>query len=542
MSPSFRDALEQLRQLLEPLAERFELDDPGRGLVAVIPVVGGTFIHPLSRATIPWLTVYGAGPDMVKILEPRFLRTLPRMPVAGAIHPSQFCAYVAKSLSQRLGELGAVRDKVAALGISVDLEHDVLRLQGRVELRGIRVRVTAGSAEALVVTALGERDLAGMIPRPERTLALTAAPTRDLDELARLVDRLEARLRGEAPAAAEPAPASAGTPPPAQLSPWDTPPAPVPPTPAQPVSPAQSAHQSEAPAAFSTPAEYVPRAQEVPAAGQPVEAAGATDVESVAAGAPPALPAMDAPAPPAPVATEASAPESVVPAGPGGGGPPGAGDGEEDVLELTEPVEDEAQPTPGGTPQRESARPGPDPHAGKPQQDEPAGQTMQAQAGHAEQPVQAEPVGQGVQAGEQAPADQQAEAWRVAQPVVPQQVAQQPAGRQPAVQQPLVQQPAPAPQQAARPAADASPGAVPIRELFDKLGSEAEVTAHASRLRLVVPVRIVQGAYTFYLEQAGPTSFKGVLQSPSGTRHPVAFDLRGIEDIKEIVDRVLMGR
>jgi hypothetical protein len=52
----------------------------------------------------------------------------------------------------------------------------------------------------------------------------------------------------------------------------------------------------------------------------------------------------------------------------------------------------------------------------------------------------------------------------------------------------------------------------------------------------------VQGLYTFYLEQRGPTQFKGFLISPQGTRHAVEFNLSNIEDIKQVFDRIVLGR
>ena len=94
----------------------------------------------------------------------------------------------------------------------------------------------------------------------------------------------------------------------------------------------------------------------------------------------------------------------------------------------------------------------------------------------------------------------------------------------------------------ATPPPEESLGALNIKKLHDVLGSDAEISGFGGKLRLVVPLKVVQGLYTFYLEQRGPTQFKGFLVSPQGTRHTVEFDLRQIEDIKEVFDRVVLGR
>ena len=98
----------------------------------------------------------------------------------------------------------------------------------------------------------------------------------------------------------------------------------------------------------------------------------------------------------------------------------------------------------------------------------------------------------------------------------------------------------PVPESSSEP--EESLGALNIKKLHDILGNDAEISGFGGKLRLVVPLKVVQGLYTFYLEQRGPTQFKGFLISPQGTRHTVEFDLRNIEDIKQVFDRVVLGR
>ncbi len=330
----------QLRNRLEPLVDRFELDDPDRGLVAVVTVVGGVFIHPLTRKPIQALKIYGAGPDRVKIAEPPFLRSLPRIPIEGLIHPAQFCALVAKTLSEFLEAMGKIRDKLSAMGISMELEYHVLRLLGRVELQGLRIKVTASRPGVLIVTTVGENELSGSLPREQRTLILKNEPTGDLDQLARLVASLNQQLKRNT---------------------------------------LESMEQSM---------------------GIMEPETAKRDVSG--------------------------------------------------VFELTETIED----------------------------DEPTAELPVAPAG----------------------------------PAAPEHPQEKPLGT------------------------------IGLRKLLDRLGFDAEITAYGNRLRLMVPLKVVQGEYVFYLEQRGPTRFVGVLHSPAGTRHPVEFDLKEIMDIKEVFDRVVMGK
>ena len=394
---SAREALEQLRGLLTKLVDMFELDDPGQGLVGVVSVIGGTFLHPLTREPIEQLKIYGAGADRVKIAEPKFLRSLPTIPVANLTHPSQLCAGVAKTLSEFLSELGKIRNQTKALGLDLDLEHDMLRLRGKAEIDEIPVEIVTRHPDKLVLVVVGEHSLHGKIPREERTLTVSGDAAAQQETLAALVRSLDERVRLTALENVE-----------RKLGLDDQPP---PPEPAS--------------------VEEPPKEEEIPTA-----------------------PPAPEPAPPPSLDTQSFA--SVT----------------SEVLELTETVETtgetEAQPALGGF--------------------QPSSQSE----GQAESP----------------PA--------------------------PAAPSAVPQSGAPAPEE--------SLGAVDIKKLFDVLGNDAEVSAHGGKLRLVVPLKVVQGLYTFFLEQRGPTQFKGFLVSPQGTRHAVEFDLRNIEDIKQVFDRVVLGR
>lgn len=362
---SAKDDLVLLRSMLEPLVDRFELDDPMRGLVGVVTVVGGVFMHPLTRIPIRMLKIYGAGRDQVKIAEPVFLRSLPRIPVERLTHSSQLCARVAKTLSQALGELGTVREQVSAMGITMDLEYHALRLLGRVELQGMRVKVVTSRPGELIVTSLGDTNISGLVPREQRTLKLKNEPTTDLDELAKLVTALNKHFKRKA---------------------------------------LEDMEQSLG---------IQPGPEEAPAPRVVQELARETS----------------------------------------------------GVVELTETVEEEEET--------------------------------------AELPV-----------APAAPEPEQAQA-----------PAQKPAQT-------------PTPAQAPEP----SLGALGLRRLLDCLGFDAEISAHGNKLRLMVPLKVIQGEYVFFLEQRGPTHFVGVLHSPRGSRHLVEFDLAKTTDIKEVFDRVVMGK
>jgi hypothetical protein len=580
--------LEQLRGLLAPLVETFELDAPKRGLVATIPVQGGTFFHPLTRATIARLRVYGAGRDRVKIHEPAFLRSLPRVAVVGLEQPAQFCAAVARMLGEALGELGRIRDQVAGLGIRLDLEHDVLRLRGRTELQGIQVELVASQPGQLELVALGTHTLA-LLEREARTLKLSGQAPADLDALATMVHGLDERVRRDAfeqmedklglldeldaavaavadepPAAADPRPAvaqppaAAGQPPaaaPAEPvidlgSGWGEPP-PVEPRAAEPppVEPQAVEPQAVEPPPAEPPPAEPPPAEPPPAEPQAAEPPPAEPppVEPQAVEPPPAEPEPVEPEPTEPEPTE---PEPVEP-------------------EPIEPEPIEPEPIEPEPVEPEPIEPEPlEPQPVEPQPVEP--QPVEPQPVEPEpiepEPIEPEPLS--TQPGEQA-----AEVVELTEAVEEDAAAvvesrPGPAGPGPA---PAVQPAAAAAaggdesrgedkgaDKAAAAGGDESRGedkgadkaaaadqaplpGLQLGYLFEATGADTEVSAHRGRLRLKVPFRVVQGQYTFYLEQVGPKQFTGFLVSASGTRHPVTVDFTAIMDIKEVFDRVMLG-
>lgn len=95
---------------------------------------------------------------------------------------------------------------------------------------------------------------------------------------------------------------------------------------------------------------------------------------------------------------------------------------------------------------------------------------------------------------------------------------------------------------AAPPAPEESAGALKLQELAERLGLEAEISAQGGRLRLVIPMKSLQGLYTFYMEQRAGTVFTGTLVSAKGSRIPVSFDLRTILDLKQVFDQAVLGR
>lgn len=346
--------LQQLRSLLVPLVDSFEIDDPSRGLLALVPVVGGTFVHPLSRQTITELKIYGAGKDKVKILQPVFLRSLPAFSVLGFSHPSQLCAAVAKMLGETLGALGKLRDEIASMGISLDLEHDILRLRGNIEIHNTMVEVVTRMPDSLMLTQLGAASIHAIEPSA-RTLVLSRNAQNDLDELARMVHKLQAIIDS-----------------PKQQNPT----------------------------------------QERPAQGRFAE-------------------------------------------------------GTSDVMILTELVEEEPSPDTG----KPALEPVP-----KPEKKSNSDKNIDGEQGQIEQGPQ-----------DQLPA-------------------------------------------------------LRIDYLFEMTGADTEIWAHMGRLRLKIPFKVVQGEYVFYLEQVEQKQFKGVLVSPQGTRHPVDVDFTSIMDIKEVFDRIMLGK
>jgi hypothetical protein len=361
----------------------------------VVSVIGGTFLHPLTREPISQLKVYGAGADRVKIAEPRFLRSLPTISVAGLTHPSQLCAGVAKALSGFLSELGKLRNQTKALGLDLDLEHDVLRLRGRAEIDEIPVEIVSRHPDKLMLVVVGDNSLHVKIPREERTLTVAGDPAALKETLAALVRSLDERVRRSA------------------------------------------LENVERKLGLD---EQSPETAPVLEGGWNEQAPEPIKEEEI-----PTAPPAPQPAPPPSLDTQSFM--SVT--------------GE--VLELTETVE--------ATGEAEALPPQPAPE----------------------------------------PAAEHSEAASADVSVV-------------------------------TPPPEESMGALNIKKLHDVLGSDAQISGFGGKLRLVVPLKVVQGLYTFYLEQRGPTQFRGFLVSPQGTRHAVEFDLRQIEDIKQIFDRVVMGR
>ena len=417
MNPaSTREALEQLRSQLVKLVDMFELEDLDRGLVGVVSIIGGTFMHPLTREPISQLKVYGAGSDRVKIAEPRFLRSLPVISVAGLTHPSQLCAGVAKALSGFLSDLGKLRNQTKTLGLNLDLEHDVLRLRGKAEIDEIPVEIMSQHPDKLVLVMVGGNALHAKIPREERTLTVTGDPAAQKETLAGLVRSLDERVRLSALESVE-----------RKLGLDDQPP--------EPASPPVLEGGWGEPVKEPEPEPEPSKEEEIPTA-----------------------PPAPQPAPPPSLDTQSFM--SVT--------------GE--VLELTETVEAT------GETQALPPQPAPEPEPGVSQ---PSPSSALSVPGSQ---LEGEPVS------------------------------------------------------VATPPPEESMGALSIKKLHDVLGNDAEISGFGGKLRLVVPLKVVQGLYTFYLEQRGPTQFKGFLISPQGTRHAVEFDLRQIEDIKEVFDRVVLGR
>jgi hypothetical protein len=340
--------LRAVRQSLVGLVQRFELDDATMGIVGIVPVVGGVFIHPLTREPIQSLRVYGAAADLVKIVEPLFLRSLPLLSIAGLTNPTQFCALVVGLLNERLRELARIREQVAAVGARLELEHDILRLRGCFNLQRLEVELLASSAGTVTVTALSGHSVTGSIARNDRSLALIGDPTIDRDALVRLVGAIEERLY-------------------AALTPTGD---------------------------------------------------AATAVKPLGADIEPAL------------SIGALSREGTVPAL----GPFSSGVGTAEIVELVEALE--------------------------------------------------------------------------------------PTTRHEAERYP----------------------SIPLRELFDKLGTEVQISAAGNALHLQGNLRVIQGLYTFSVQQQGPKRFVGFIASQNGQRYPIEFDLNGIMDIKEVFDRVVLGK
>jgi hypothetical protein len=362
-------AFDQVRVPLRGLAKHVELDDPARGLVVVIPVIGGVFLHPLTRDPIENLVVYAAGGFNVKILAPKILRCLGLFSIEGITQPAHFCANVVKALGKKLGLLGEARDQLGSLGINPGLDKDVLRLNGQTEIQGIKVSLSCWKPGELVITAIGQKALTEEFPRQERCLVLKGSTNVDLSALLALVDRLE----------------------------------------------------------------------------REISRAEGDDVQ-----------------------TQPGVSKSRF------------GHGMSQVLELTDLVDD-----------KENAA----------EEVEPL---LEAEL--------VEPSGE----------------HTIPEAILPE--ATLPAAVVPDVGPDVTQD-----------AAEQSFGAIELKTLLDKIGSEAKVSAFGGKIRIEAPLKVLQGVYTFYIEQSGPTYFKGSLVSPSGTRHPVSFDLKSIGDLKQVFDKVVMG-
>jgi hypothetical protein len=318
---------QQARQALTPLAREFLLDDPVAGLLAVIPVVGGNLPHPLTGQAVSELTVYAAGADRVKILEPKFLRCLPLILLPGLVHPSQFCALVAQKLGNILRELSLLRQHLIAMKLTVELEKDFLRLHGGGQGAVAGLEWRADIARQIEILQIDGRRLYGSISRVERLLDLSEQPLADVDRLSLLLSMLTTRMN-----------------------------------------------------------------------------------KPIAADEPRSLPA------------------------------------------------------------------------------------------------QAEPIQQ---------ADSVAVAEKASQPVE----VESNQGR----------------------SSEESMGPISVALLQERLGPQVEISAHRGRLRLVAPLKVLQGTYTFYLQQEQKTRFIGKMVTPKGIRHPVEVDLAAIADIKEVFDRIIMG-
>lgn len=370
-----RSDLEALRASLAPLVESFELDEPERGLIAWIPVVGGKFIHPLTRERVERIRVYGAGADRIKIQEPAFLRSLPVMSIAGITDAASLCALIARTLSETLAKLARLRKALAPLGITMDLERDILRLRGAIEVEQVEVEVTAVRPGQLVLSGLGGRSLGALDPAL-RSFALSGDPARDRAALTASVRGLLAREEQPSPVLELVEEAIV-----------------------EPMSPAESASI--------------------------VEAIPETDPASIVEAIPEAEPAP--------------------------------------IVEAIP----EAEPAPIVVGALVSAP------------DQPA--------------IEDDPTATALE-----------------------QVA----------------------------TLDAAKSGSPMKlgPLLEAMGREAEVSASQNNLRFAVPYRSLQGVYTFYLEQTGGKHFEGLLVSPRGQRYPVEVDFGTVLDLKEVFDKMILGR
>lgn len=190
-----KDKFEQLRARLESIVEGFDFYDPARGLVGRVKVTGGVLLHPLTRSSINNLLFYGASQNTVKILEPRFLRTLPTLSIDGVENSSQFSAQVAHALGLYLGNLKKLHDMLTGMGIKLDLEKDLLILHGKTKIGAYQLTLIARQPGDLLVTKLQDYNLAGKIRYQERTMTLQGNPGNDLDNLVNLIKSLNEKTQ-----------------------------------------------------------------------------------------------------------------------------------------------------------------------------------------------------------------------------------------------------------------------------------------------------------------------------------------------------------
>jgi hypothetical protein len=404
-----REKLTQLRSILVPLVESFELEDVDRGLVAWVPVVGGTFLHPLTREPIKKFKVYGAGSEHVKIVEPKFLRSLGRVAVSGLSHPSHLCARVAQELGAILEKLGKIRNELIKTGAQLELDEDMLQLRGHVRVFGINVELNVDPFGHLKILALENRTLCDL-DASKCSLHLNQENEADMAALSNLVQSIDEMLKEKI---------------------------------LDPVGQELDASQK----------------QEEPDEGEDSDVMELTElVEEVCEVSPePIFDSIAKTRPQIPVASEPSSSQTQFPALPQR---PASPPFVPSVNDLSE----------GRSGPRVCTKSGPDGE----QTDDSKSKISSASSSGETQEVSFAPLR--------------------------------------------------------------------LDFLIDIFGNESEISVCQDRLWLKVPCKVVQGDYTFYLEQVEPKLFKGVLVSPGGNRHNVDVDLTRIMDIKEIFDRVMLSR
>ncbi len=162
------------------------LESPGP--CARLPVRGGIFRHPLTRAAVDEFVLYGAGPGTVKIVSPRFLWSLPRVKLEGS-RPEQFFASVAKQLGEILLGLGQTRSRLLAMGIVVELESDALVLRGQAALATRQTVIAADAGARVTLESIDGRSLAAL-ERAARSVVLGPDSAPNLESLGSLAAKL----------------------------------------------------------------------------------------------------------------------------------------------------------------------------------------------------------------------------------------------------------------------------------------------------------------------------------------------------------------